>query len=89
MERIVPDEVRELRSLAAHYRALTARAGSSVREERMRTAVLLERETACIESAFMSPTATAQLQFTVIEPDQGPRSSPCLDSSRLTTKRWS
>ena len=52
------DEVRKLRDLAARYRALAARAeDGSVRDERLRTAALLEQEAAYTECAFMSPTA--------------------------------
>jgi hypothetical protein len=71
MERAIPEEVRKLRSRAAHYRALAARAENcAVGELRMRTATLLEREAAYTESAFTCPAATTR--DGTIELDQGP-----------------
>jgi hypothetical protein len=68
--RLVLDEVGKLRSLAAHYRALAARAENrSVREDRMCAAALLEREAAYTESAFIH--APAQLARAAVELDQG------------------
>ncbi|HTW53986.1 MAG TPA: hypothetical protein VME45_19015 [Stellaceae bacterium] len=58
MECIAVDQVRKLRHLAAQYRILAAGAeNNSVREERLRTAALLEREAAYTECAFISPPA--------------------------------
>jgi len=52
------DQIRKLRELAAQYRKLAAGAeNGTVREDRLRTAALLEKEAAYTECAFVSPTA--------------------------------
>jgi hypothetical protein len=58
MERIAMNQVKRLRELAVQYRALAAEAENrSVCEDRLRTAVFLEREAAYTECAFISPPA--------------------------------